>query len=318
MEYYNRNIYFETSAVNFVLKDMAIIDAIATRSLQAAKGNKWYISPVTLWEMMLINDVGHREKLFTLSKYSFYKYLLKSPSEILLDYMDGKFKVSKNLAIHSTSHLAQVWTNMCENPSLRLEFDEGEFKKVSSQFKNYSKQIDLIVNSIFFDLEVKDEIKQLSIMINAAFKAIYKEQYVDREQAKILKINLLFILVILCIGIDVTPEIVQGFWKQKSVKSVYQRFEYILSTYPKLIEDGPLLFLSFMAYSQMKSKKSRGLFHDALHCLYLPLIDVLFTNDDDFKEFKKMHLNPNVDKICHLDEVSFTKKKTWVDYEPLS
>jgi hypothetical protein len=317
VEYYNKNIYFETSAVNFVLKNMAVIDAIATRSLQTAKGNKWYISPITLWEMMLISDQQPRENLLNLSKYTFHKYLLKSPSEILIGYLNDEFKISNPLLIQSNSHMAQVWKNICENPFLQFEFVQGDFQKASSRFKTYSKNADQIINAIYFDLEVKGEIKHLNILIDLAFKSIYKEKQIDREQSKILKINLLFILVILCIGIDITPEVIQAFWKTKPVSGFYQRLEYIISAYPKLMEKGPLLYGSFMAYSQMKFKKSRGMFHDALHCLYLPLVDVFFTNDSDFKEFKLMNLNSNVKKIFHLDDVEFTTKQTWVDYEPL-
>jgi hypothetical protein len=314
---YCQNIYFETSAVNFLFRDFGVIDAIATRSLQEAKGNRWYLSPVTLWEIMLIGDEEHKEKLFSLSKHTFYKYLLKSPSEILFGFIHGDFKSKTRSNIHSTSILAKTWTGICENPSLTFGTNPVKFMEASGKFKKYAKQIDSIVNSIYFDSEITDEVKWLNLMVNTAFKAIYNLKFVDSEQTKILKINLLLILVTGCLGIDATPDVVHAFWKEKKITSVYRRFLYLVTHFPILLQDGPLIYSSIMVYAQMKSKKSRGVIHDALHCMYLPMIDGFLTCDHDFKDFSIMGYGGNHSKIRILHESSFIRKKVWVDYEQL-
>ncbi|HMC87585.1 MAG TPA: hypothetical protein VKI61_18815, partial [Chitinophagaceae bacterium] len=170
---------------------------------------------------------------------------------------------------------------------------------------------------IYFDAEINDEVKWLNLMVNGAFKAIYNLKFVDAEQTKIFKINLLLILVIGCLGIDATPDVVHAFWKEKKITSVYSRFLYLVTHFPILLQDGPLMYSSIMVYAQMKSKKSRGVLHDALHCMYLPMVDGFLTSDPDFEDFSIIGQGGNLSKIRILDESSFIRKKVWVDYEPL-
>jgi hypothetical protein len=59
----------------------------------------------------------------------------------------------------------------------------------------------------------------------------------------------------------------------------------------------------------MKNRRSsRGAFHDGIHAIYLPFIDVFLTHDDHFrrmKEIAKKEVKDMYNKIHHLDEFQF-------------
>ncbi|HLX53720.1 MAG TPA: hypothetical protein VKR58_07255, partial [Aquella sp.] len=133
MSWFNKNIYFETSAVNFMLDGLTREDAIATRALQTAKGNKYFLSPVTLWEIMITTDEIRRESMLFLCQHLFYKYLLKSPSEIFFDDLEGPVNYDNNeTMLYSNSQIGRVWTAVCVDPLTKMEFDAKALKDGTS------------------------------------------------------------------------------------------------------------------------------------------------------------------------------------------
>ena len=83
----NANFYLETSAVNYLADRFIYTDAIATKDLQLTKGNIWYLSPVTLWEIMLTSDKERRERIIFYCQHLFHEKLLNSPSEFIINYL---------------------------------------------------------------------------------------------------------------------------------------------------------------------------------------------------------------------------------------
>lgn len=63
MTVYNKNFYYETSAINYMVANYSWHDAIATQAFQYTKGNIHYISPIGLWEIFLTSDDNEREKI---------------------------------------------------------------------------------------------------------------------------------------------------------------------------------------------------------------------------------------------------------------
>ena len=72
--------YYETSFVNYLYDRYELNDIVATRAHQALKGNKLYISTVTIWEILLTGNVDRRKGLILLCQHLFEPVLLKSPS----------------------------------------------------------------------------------------------------------------------------------------------------------------------------------------------------------------------------------------------
>lgn len=82
-----KKFYFEPSALNYLAKKISIGDAIATKAYQNLKGNRWYISPVTIWEIFLTQDVFNREKIIYFAQHLFDLDLLPIPEEIIVNYI---------------------------------------------------------------------------------------------------------------------------------------------------------------------------------------------------------------------------------------
>lgn len=68
-----------------------------------------------------------------------------------------------------------------------------------------------------------------------------------------------------------------------------------------------------MARNQMKlkTKTGRGLFHDSLHCIYLPFVDFLFTADNHFIALRDLKIFDYYERIKSIkDDVKLTEKLT--------
>lgn len=300
------NMYFETSAVNYLVDNLRIQDAIATRSRQLAKGNKWYLSPVVFWEIFLTSDDKRRDQIIFFSQHLFYNELLKSPAEIIVDYIErGLPDTLFYKEFHSETTVAQIWRNAAGNPSVTFNFDKEVLNHWTNYIKRASKKIDAIVNNIVFSVELEKEEELINVVINSAYQGV-GEEVKQKGIPEIQKLVILFILYYLCIGIDLDSQSVESFWRRKPVKNKSDRLDFLISNYPELLIRGPFFEFATMAFHQMKLKKStgRGLFHDSLHCIYLPFVDIFFTNDEHFISYRELRFQHFHKKIVSISKES--------------
>jgi hypothetical protein len=78
------NVYLDTSAINY-LADNCKGEILATLE---PLGIGLYFSPITLWELLLNSNQTRKESLIYWGQLYSNENLIKSPSEILIDYIN--------------------------------------------------------------------------------------------------------------------------------------------------------------------------------------------------------------------------------------
>ena len=110
-------------------------------------------------------------------------------------------------------------------------------------------------------------------------------------------------LIILCFGITLNNQIVENYWHSINISKPIYRMEWLIENSISVFFRGPLSNIAKMIILQAKSKYSRGLFFDSLQSVYFTYIDMYFTSDGHFIDFKKTIPDPNMIKIVHTDKV---------------
>ena len=309
----NKKIYFETSALNYISKGRSFADAIATKGLQNFKGNRWYISSVTIWEILLKQDDSNREKIIHFAQHLFESDLLPSPEEIIVTYLKAGCPICENpYRFVSYTPMAEAWKDICSNKAKTLHFDKDELSKRVQIIRELSKHLHKLIRNQDFNIVnnsdcIITEIGLQSIISNLSF--VRQEAELDNEEKSLYKISIFYILTILCAEISLDSETIRKFWKNVGIDSTYERLQYLLSNHEVLVHRGPFLEMALMTYYQTKNKFSRGVLFDSFHAVYLPYIDYLFTTDNHFRKLRQGVEYPNYLKIILMDEVVITSQE---------
>lgn len=306
----NSNVYLETSAVNFLADKYSWRDAKATRIYHSLKGTKFFISPVTLWEILLTSNEERREKLLYYLQHLCFSKLINSPSEFIINYiLAGCPMVEKKYEFYSQLNISKVWEDLSENTLKTFIYDENELKEFSnmirSVFTSFNKDLEDIIllkseeesNSV-----VQDGIKTVLTHL----KGVDINQ-VDSNTLQIYKLSTLLIIFILCFDTDFDNTTVKNFWKSKKIDSMLDRLFYIVKNCESLIYQGPFPIMAQMAMVQFsqRGKTSRGAFWDVLHSIYLIYVDTFYTNDEHFLLLRSSHSHAIFQRVSHLSEISW-------------
>jgi hypothetical protein len=311
----NSKVYLETSAVNLLADKYLGQDGKATKIFHGVRGTDFYISPVTIWEILLTNDPGRREVLIYYIQNIAHRELINSPAEFIVNYIKAGCPLEENkYKFHSKSSLSTTWTDICDNPAKTFVFEKDNLDKMSKSiragFSEANKMIeDLGITGL--TLNEKQQSQHSLEQLLKAMKTIKYEEMTDRNRRQ-FKISLILILIILCYGIGFADNAVESFWAKLKVSDTTDRFHFIITHHESLIYRGPFAVLSEMVLTQMEkgAKPTRGIFWDVLHSIYLVYTDYFFTADLHFKLLRDKNDHLNYKKIVFLPEVTiFTAKE---------
>jgi len=317
MTWRNKNIYFETSAVNHMAGMFKWRDAVATKERQTEKGNRYYLSSVTIWEILLTSDHHKRENLIFYCQHLFHDELAASPSELIVEYINaGCPTVEKQRGLASKLPMGQVWKNIVEDKRSTFIFDKETLKIKTNLLRDTSKAMAKLVMPIAAGEPVGDgHLKAVADLVTLISK---KESFDSKESHDVIRrLALLFIIYILCLETDLDISPVTNFWKDQDVSEMIERVAYVIQELPDLTLRGPFIQMALMAYSQtfcIGIKPSRGLFLDCLHSIYLTYMDVFLTQDEHFRVLRDA-VAPNPlykQKIYLFDELMVNTEKRYV------
>ena len=313
MSWFDKDIYWETSAINFMVDKFNRNDAIATKALQKVKRNRYYLSPVTIWEILLTSDSLRREQIIFFIQNLFHDQLLNSPSEFIVNFIDqGCPLFEKKYDFHSKLPIAKTWNNICQNEKMTFILDHQLLKDKSKHLQDISKKLSKIINRIVLDITVRDTELQLQELLNNYHRTLkQRSEDNDSKEAKIEKIAILFLLYIFCMEVELDSEPIKKFWIRHKKDDIIERLEYLLSNFEILVHRGPFVEMALMAYTQISQgvKSNRGLFFDCLHCVYLTYIDFFITKDDHFVKLRNDSEHILFSRIYHIDEVKLITQK---------
>ena len=128
----NSAVYLETSALNFLANWHSWSDGKATKIYHAEKGTRFYISPITIWEVLLTKDADQRERLIFYMQNIGHPALLKTPGELIIDYISrGMPLVERGPAPHSTSSLSRTWADIASDDRKTFVLDHESLTQLT-------------------------------------------------------------------------------------------------------------------------------------------------------------------------------------------
>jgi hypothetical protein len=286
------NIYLETSALNYIkelTKDSS--GAQATRLVQDAKGQRFFISPVTLWEIMMIGDEGEREAMIDYCATLCQELLPKSPGELLIDFIKSDCKrnvYESDEAFRCKGGIASIWRAVCRKPGTSIDFDYDAFSEFTTQLKSLSKRVDKLLHTFIFTGEFDSGDNGLNTVVNIAYGALGEhmpapEGVYAKYVVPIRKIQIALVYLVLCCEQDIAHEPIKQFWSELGVDKQLLRLDHLIKNVPYVFNSGPMEVvanvISFQMHEQ-KGKANRGAIHDGLHAIYLLFFDIFLTNDE--------------------------------------
>lgn len=282
--------------------------AEATRKLQLSKGREWYISTTVLWEIFQIQNHNDMDACMYLASYLFSENLLKSAAEIIIDYVEqGEPEYLIIESPFTTSLIGDHWKRSCSDKGYTFHFEGEGFKYATKFVKNIARYLSIFATKDNIENNpLKDDLIALKDFIDAIYNQYYKDD-VDELVRKLRTVAILVLFIQLCLALDITKDAIDKYWEKSGIFDPIERLTYLLENHPNLVRTGPVWNISNMFLSQcLKNRRSsRGAYHDGIHAIYLPFIDVFLTQDDHFRtirELSKKEFKGLYSKIQHLDE----------------
>ncbi len=288
----NRQLYLDTSGLNFLvdrIKDTGLVE-----SAKAHLDMELYLSPVTLWEVLLNSNEKRRDELIYWAQFNCGSKLLKSPTEILIDYIEAGCPESDKALFRAqpftSLDMGKTWENIHQRHDLTIPINFEEIKVATVAHRKLSKQLKRIIESMCGKKdETYDYEKDMFhlAMLTTSDKLKLSETMCSKHEVE-FKIALVFIFFFVCAGFELQNEPLNKFWEPHPELDPIERFDYILDKHPSLMVGGPILEMALMAKAQitMENCKSRGLVHDCMHALYSYYADYLLTGDEHFAELR--------------------------------
>ena len=305
-------IYFETSAVNYLYDHIFNTEeysSIKTRTLQLQKGRKWQISNITLWEIFQTKDRNRRLVLFDFARSLFYNHLISSVEEIIINYINSGCPINeKKYELISQSFLAKEWLKACDNSNYYFEPDRYQLEQRSEHLRRIGKYFNKTENGIY--LNSYQEINEGTNKLDASFlkhifsKLLYISGLEPNEETKNYIIySMQIVLLILCYGISFDQPLLEQFWNKNKTTEPLERLEIAVNTFPDVFFRGPLANITKMMILQ-SGNKSRGMYFDALHSIYITYSDLFITEDKHFLKYRERNFNdPNTFKILQVKDL---------------
>lgn len=288
-------IYFETSALNHLIKNISHESLLGTKNHQNSKGVELIISPVTIWEMLLTKDEDLADKFIFYAQQIFSNNLLASPSEIIVRYLTSAYPENKNnYNTYSNSGLAKAWKKLVDDTTKNFIYDYDEIHGSAKYIREISKNINYLVKNGTTNNK-SEVLAGLKKTIDTYYDVMKDDGFFDEKVAKngfdekiYHKIAILFVLLVIVLRSDIVRETdLKEFWRTSSIdeNNPSDQLQYIFEKYGQIFYIGPIAEMTIMAYHQVHlDKPNRGLIFDCYHMLYAPYVNHILTADKGFYE----------------------------------
>ena len=303
--------YLDTSALNFLADNVKDVDFLA--GLKEHLKFELFLSPVSLWEVLLNSNEERREYLIYWAQFNCASKLLKSPSEIIIEYIkqDCPIKDRKifRSAPYSNMEIGETWENIHGKIDRTIPVDVNELKERSNVIRQLSKSLKRVINDMSDDSQENYENDPFHKAMIMALGDLGLSRELDKKTERIYKITLIFIFFILCIGFELQNNIVRDFWNEKGLENHFERLDFIIANHSVLMVRGPVLEMAMMAETQlqMDNSKSRGLLHDCMHTIYCSYADNVITSDTHFEYLRNGVNHPAFEGIIMTSQL----QKIW-------
>ena len=297
------NIYLDTSGLNYLVDkhQYELIDRLKFL------GIKFYLSSTTIWEVLLNSNVDRREELIYWGQINCENKLLKSISEILIDYYNLDCPEKNRILFwddpFTKLDIGKTWTNIHNDISKTIPVDLSELKSFTKTNHDLSKKFKGIIDSMTdANYENKESdyfylsAKRIANRLDFPWNETYQNYFV---------ISSIVTFFVFCIGIELDKSKIRRFWEELKIEDALDRLDFLIENKTIFFKRGPIAEMTFMIQTQlsMKNSKSRGLLHDCFHLIYAYFSDFLITNDKHFREFRDNIKLDAFNRILITDEI---------------
>lgn len=294
-------IYFETSAINHLHEILSFEEAEAISKFVTEKGNHYRISSLVFWEILLTADDTKRESLVLFLQHFAPFPPFAAPEELIIDWLkQGCPRVEPRRQIDSKSLIADVWRDICGDKRKTFVLDR---KDLAHRLNLMRKLGHSLRRTILFPAQ-KDDLLGVVLMdiidpLVANLSFVRSQPQLNDNDRDLYRISIYFVLMILCGELSMETDVISEFWREEGINDRNERLHHFLQKYEIAIQRGPILTMAYMALHQIKRKKSRGLWADCLHAVYITYSDSFISADEHFYSLK--NVDPHFDRISNIN-----------------
>jgi hypothetical protein len=296
-------VYFDTSAVNYVVDRLTIDDAIATKAYQEVRGRQWLLSPVTIFEILNTSDAARRERLIFFSQHLFHEHLLPSPEELIVEFLnEGCPERFARRDFRSSAPISQTWRNLCLDKRKTFIFSSEEIRKKIDGIAKITRDIHKLTRDRSIAMDRNASHVQLDVTLESLLATVpwVKDNVNMSVRARsIHKIALYYAMIFLCAEAGVHPEPLREFWRRAGVEGSFERVLYIVKNHSMLLQRGPLVVMAMATYTLARAKFSRGIYWDSLHAVYITYVNWFLTEDRRLAELRETFENQEFASRLH-------------------
>lgn len=299
--------YLDTSGLNFLADHVKEFEAFA--ELKKNLGFELYLSPITLWELLLNSNDERKDYLIYWAQFNCGSNLLKSPTEIIIEYimMGCPLKDRKIFfdAPYTKMELGTTWKNIHGKIDRTIPIDLDALKERTKPIRDLSKRLKSIINSMCDETHANYENDPFHLAMIQALQNLDRSNTLNEEDEQICKITLILLFFIVCIGFELQNNAVREYWDALEIQDPFERLDYLVENHPILMIRGPVLEMAKMANIQlaMDNSKSRGLLHDCFHSVYCYYSDNLITGDTHFEFLRDKVKHPVFERIIMTKQI---------------
>ncbi|MCE7887921.1 MAG: hypothetical protein DYH13_10535 [Alphaproteobacteria bacterium PRO2] len=257
-----------------------------------------------MWEILLNSDERRRDYLIYWAQFNCSESLLKSPTEIIINYLvqgcPQKDRISFFDAPGTQQQIGETWKKVHGKIDRTIPVDLSALKERSEAIRQLSKKLKSIVNDMCANGKLDDPFHQ--VMKTALKNLDFPE---NKENERIFKISLIFLFFIVCIGLELENKAVRDYWEKFSIDDPFDRLDYLVQNHPEILIRGPLLEMAKMAEVQIASDngQGRGLVHDCFHAIYCYYADNFITGDAHFRVLRDSVPHPAFERIILTEQL---------------
>ena len=300
--------YLDTSGLNFLADNVKDFDFLS--EMKDHLGFELYLSPITLWEVLLNSDDARRDYLIYWGQFNCSENLVKSPTEIIFDYLKAKCPQKSRKSFFDSpftdQQIGTTWKNIHGKIDRTIPIDIDALKERSETIRQLSKQLKVIVNDMCSGERPNDPFHKI---MNKALKRLKWSKHLNLEDERLFKISLILLFFIICIGFELENSAVRDFWGKYGTDNPLKRLNRLIKKQPQILIRGPIVEMAKMAEIQISAdnSNSRGLIHDCFHTIYCYYADNLITGDKHFQSLRDNTPHPTFERIIMTEQI----EKTW-------
>ena len=283
----NNITYLDTSGLNYLADTISDYDLF--KLWKDSLKIDFCISAAVLWEVLLNSNDQRKENLIYWAQFNCADYLLKSPSELFVSYLEKSCpkKDKKQFWYDRKTKLdiGNTWKIIHGDIKKTIPIDLEGLKERTQPIREFSKKLKTMLDDMCDKESSRYVDDTFHDAMHKTLNSLKRSTEISIRDEKSIKLSLIFTFFFVCVGLELDNSPISNYWNQIEIDDPFERLYWIIENNPEIVIRGPIVEMVRMAEAQFNSSnpKSRGLIHDCLHSVYCYYVDNIVTGDEHFK-----------------------------------